>query len=295
MSTTARFLVFVRERFPPGVYLPLICVFVAAGYIPSSAASGAAAEPGRYAIAALVVAASFLHLRIVDELKDADVDRRGRPSRPLPRGLVTEHELSVAAAGLLLLAVALAATIGVGPLVWFLPAAGYMLLADAEFFARERIHRDVVVYALVHSPIVPLLMVFGWWAGPAAASSPALAGLVLLGWGVGLGLEVARKTYAPDEERPFVETYSSALGHRRAVELAAGSMAVAMLGGALYAALGGAGSTAIAAALAVASVILAGGVVLRDASRRTIETAGNVVGLAILLWPIGIAVAMGGP
>jgi len=40
MSTAARYLVFVRERFPPGAYLPLICVFVAAGYIPSAASSG---------------------------------------------------------------------------------------------------------------------------------------------------------------------------------------------------------------------------------------------------------------
>jgi 4-hydroxybenzoate polyprenyltransferase len=294
MSTAARYLVFVRERFPPGAYLPLICVFVAAGYIPSAASSGATPLPLPYAVAALVVTAAFLHLRLVDEVKDAEVDRLGRPGRPLPRGLVTEQELVRGAGGLLVLALAVAATLGVGSLVGFLPAAVYILLADAEFFAPDRIHRNLVVYALVHSPVVPLLLVFAWWASPTATPSAALAGLVLLGWGVGLGLEVARKTYAPEEEGPGLETYSSALGRPGAVWLATGSFAAGMLGGALYAGLAGAGPVAIVAALVVAGIILAAGFGLRDARRRTIETVGTAVGFAILLWPIGVAFAIGG-
>jgi len=294
LSTPARYLEFVRERFPPAAYVPLICVFVAAGYVPSIVSSGAGLDPLRYGIAALAVVSALLHLRIVDELKDAETDRRGRPWRPLPRGLVTERELSRGAAGLLLLAIALAATLGGKALLGFLPAAGFILLADVEFLAPERVHRDLVTYALAHSPTLPLLLVFAWFAGPAAAPAAALAGLILLGWGVGLGLEVARKTYAPDEEKPFVETYSAAIGRGRAVRLAAGSLAAGMLGGALYAGLAGAGPATTLAATAAAAVICLGGSMFLNARRRTIEMAATVVGLAILVWPIWIAVAAGG-
>src|SRR5512141_395159 len=112
MATSARYLVFVGERFPPGVYLPLICLFAAAGYVPSMASSGTAFQPLRFIAAAVVVGLAFLHLRLIDEVKDAEVDRLGRPSRPLPRGLVTERELTGAAIAALALAVATAMTLG---------------------------------------------------------------------------------------------------------------------------------------------------------------------------------------
>jgi hypothetical protein len=67
-----------------------------------------------------------------------------------------------------------------------------------------------------------------------------------------------------------------------------------MVGGALYAGVSGAGPVAVAAALAISGVILVGGLGLRDARRRTIETVGTLVGFAILLWPIGVALAIGG-
>jgi 4-hydroxybenzoate polyprenyltransferase len=294
MSTAARLLVFIEERFPPGVCLPLISILAAAGYVPSAVAGRAALDPVRFFLAVLAMAAALLHLRIVDEIKDADVDRQARPWRPLPRGFVTARELSLWAAGFLVLATALAATLGPAALLGFLPAAGYLVLADLGFGAPERIHRDLLVFALVHSPIVPLLLVFAWCAAPSAAPGAPLVGLVLLGWGVGLGLEVARKTYAPDEERPFLETYSSVVGRPRAVRLASGSLAAGLLGGALYAALAGAAPAAVLAAVVAAGVIAAGGSVLRGAGRRTNEAVGSIVGCAILLWPIGVALVLGG-
>ncbi len=294
MSSAARLLVFVGERFSPRTYLPLICVLAAAGYVPSAAAGRAPLDPGRFSVAALAMAAGLLHLRIVDELKDADVDRLARPWRPLPRGFVTARELSCWAAACLVLAIALAATLGPVALLGFLPAAGYLVLADLGFGAPERIHRDLLVYALVHSPIVPLLLVFAWCAAPSAVPSAPLVGLVLLGWGVGLGLEVARKTYAPEEERPFLETYSGVVGRPLAVRLASGALAAGLLGGALYAALAGAGPTVVLAAAVAAGAIVVAGSVLRGAGRRTNEAVGSIVGCAILLWPIGVALLAGG-
>jgi 4-hydroxybenzoate polyprenyltransferase len=294
VSTSARYLVFVQERFPPGAYLPLIVAFVAAGYVPSATLSGAAFQPLRFVAAAVVVGLAFLHLRLVDELKDAEIDRLGRPARPLPRGLVTERELIVVAAAAIVAAIVVAAALGIGPTIALLPATICILFADVEFLAPRLIHRDLLVYALVHSTVVPLLMVFAWFAASAAEPSAGLAGLFILAWGVGLGLEISRKTYAPEEERAFVETYSSALGRRRAGWLAAGSLAVAMIGGGLYAGLAGAGPVTALVAVIASALILAGGAFLGRANHRVVELVGSVVGLAILLWPIGVAFTLGG-
>lgn len=293
MSTSVRYLAFVRERFPPAAYLPLIGVFAAAGYVPSVAWSGATFQPLRFAAAAVVIGLAFLHLRLVDEVKDAEVDRLGRPTRPLPRGLVTVSELARVATAAFLLAIVTASAMGRLPLVALLPATVAILLADVEFLAPRRIHRNLVVYALVHSTVVPLLMVFAWFATSAARPSLALAGLVLLAWGVGLGLEISRKTYAPAEERAHVETYSAALGHRPAGWLAAGSLAVAMLGGGVYAALAGGGTTVVLLALAGAGLVLLAGLLFGRAEHRVTEALGSVVGVAILSWPI-VVVALGG-
>lgn len=292
MSTSARYLTFVEERFPPGAYLPLICVFAAAGYVPSVAWSGAEFHPLRFAAAAVVVGLAFLHLRLIDEVKDAEVDRRGRPSRPLPRGLVTIPELTRTAAAALLLAILTASTLGLVPMAALLPASASILLADVEFLAPRLVHRNLVVYALAHSTVVPLLMVFAWFSTAAAQPSLALGGLVVLAWGVGLGLEVSRKTYAPAEERAFVETYSSALGRGRAGWLAACSLAVAMIGGAAYAALAGAGPTTTLAAVVAAALILVAGTFFTRSDHRTLEVAGSLIGLAVLVWPI--VVVLGG-
>ena len=294
MATSARYLVFVEERFPPGVYLPLICIFAAAGYVPSIAWSGTVFQPLRFVAAAVVVGLAFLHLRLIDEVKDAEVDRLGRPSRPLPRGLVTDRELTRVAVAALLLALVTATSMGVVPLLALLPATIFILLADVEFLAPRWVHRDLVVYALAHSMVVPSLMVFAWFAASAAQPSLALPSLVILAWGVGLGLEISRKTYGPDEERAFVETYSSALGRRRAGWLAAGSLTVAMVGGALYAWLAGAGPTATLVAVVASGLILGAGNFLGRADHRAVEAVGTIVGLAVLLWPIGIGVALGG-
>ena len=290
-SVVVRFVVFVAERFPPAAYLPLIALFTAAGYVPAAVTQGRPLDPVRYGIAAVAVATALLHMRIEDDLKDAEVDRVARPWRPLPRGLVTPRELEVAGAGTMLAAVALAAVLGPVALAGFLPAAGYVALADLEFLGRTRSHPDLVAYALVHSPIVPLLLAFAWFAGPGAAPDAALAALVLIGWGTGLGMELARKTYARDEERPFVETYSAALGRTRALGLGAVAMGVGLVGVALYAVVAGAGVGLAVAALTAGGIVVVATRLLRDRGHRATELVGTSMGAAILLCPIGIALA----
>ena len=280
---------FVLERFSPAAYGPLLLAFVICGYAGAAVAAGTAPRPDIRFLAVLLAATlAFLHLRVADELKDAAIDRLGRPDRPLPRGLVTEAELRGLGWAAMLAGVVLAATLGAAALTTYSIALLYMALSARDFWLGERIRRNIVVYALLHSPIVPLLLAFVWWSQPAAYAGAALGGLLLMVWGIALALEVTRKTVTPAEERPHVETYSGALGQGHAVMLAAGTLAVGCLGAAAYGA--EAGITAGPAFLAGAVAILAVGAAARRTRRLSaVRVAASLISLALLLWPATVA------
>jgi 4-hydroxybenzoate polyprenyltransferase len=276
---------FIWERFPPLAYGLLIAVFVSCGYIGSAIATGEWFSPdGRMSITACVVCLVFFRMRVVDELKDAQVDRLGRPERPLPRGLVTEGELRAAAITCGLLELAVATLLGMTAFIAFAPAFGFSLLAARDFWLGPLVHRHPLMYALVHSPITPLLLGFVWFAYPSASVGPALASLLLVSWGVALGLEIARKTVTAADERPFVETYSAALGQGSATWLASASMAVAGIAAASYAAAVSAPTILAGAPLVAAAAVLAGAPIGRY---RTLawRAFACTVGTGLLGWP----------
>jgi len=280
-----RLVEFVRERFPPAIYGPLIAVFTAAAFVPTVGHAPDGFDAGRYVVAALAVGAAFLHLRIADELKDVEVDRLGRPERPLPRGLVSARELRVVAIVVLALGVGLAGLIGASALAAFAAAAVFIALADFDFGIGRIVHGNLLVYALAHSPTVPLLLVFAALAGDPAPRSE-LPWLIALAWSLGLGLEFARKTRPAGDERPFVETYSQQLGHRGASLLTGLMLTLAALAAVGHAATIGAMGVA-AVALAAALVIGVGTIVLAGRfGQRAIEAAANAAGLLLLCTPI---------
>ena len=279
---------FVLERFPPAAYGPLILAFVMCGYVGAARASGVAPQfDARFLAVSLAMTLVFLRLRVTDELKDAPLDRLGRPERPLPRGLVTRAELRATAAVCVIGEVVLAVALGTPALVAYGAALVYTRLSARDFFLGQHLHRRLVLYAFLHSPIVPLLLAVTWWAHPAARAGSALYGLLLLAWGVSLGLEVARKTVAPAEERPYVETYSGVLGQPRAVRLAAFALATGCLGGAAYAAAVGAPAPGAPGMLGASLVVLLAGSAARHTRRLgALRAAASALGLALLLWPL---------
>lgn len=276
---------FVRERFPPVIYGPLIVAFVASGSVAAATAPGPPLDVGAAGLAAIVVTLAFLRMRLLDEVKDLDVDLRGRPGRPLPRGLVTIRELRRAAWLALAGMTAAAALLGPTPFAIYLAVAAFLLLAGADFGAGERLRDRRLAYALAHSPAVPLLMLVVWFAQPGALVDGRLAALLLVAWGTGLGAEIGRKTVAPEEERPFVDTYSGALGRSRAALLSALSLATAAAATGGYATAAGMSLFAVGAPLVGAALILASWLGLRRAHGRTIELWSGATALLVLLAP----------
>ncbi len=155
----------------------------------------------------------LLHTRIIDELRDRDVDDLHHPDRPLQRGLVTERELTRVGyanggifitlhsvldplSGLLsaaLLAYSLAARYEVGPLRWLKPR---FYLYNVVMLAQMLLLQWVAYAALTQSLAWPTAL---WWHGWSI-------------WALSAQIEIARKCLAPEQETAYRDSYSSRLG-----------------------------------------------------------------------------------
>ena len=147
----------------------------------------------------------FFQLRACDEVKDAEDDRRYRPERAVPRGLVSLAPRRRAGRG------RRAAGDGSSPpcsrplllwpllLVWL-----WLALMSAEFFVPAWLKARPFLYLISHMAIMPLIDLFVTaceWL-PRAGFPPAGLWLFLvLSFVNGCVLEIGRKLYAPENER----------------------------------------------------------------------------------------------
>jgi 4-hydroxybenzoate polyprenyltransferase len=215
------------ERFPLGRTLPLLAAFSASS-VTASAHLASRPAPGfsAYAAAFTVALILFWQMRVADEVKDADTDRLYRPERPVPRGLVTLRLL----VGLAVAAVpaALLAAMALDP--WLALLLGFvwvwLALMSVEFFAPRLLHASPALYLATHMAIMPLIDLFLTgceWLPAGAGPPPGLWTFLLLSLANGCVAEFSRKIWAPENERPGVETYSSAWGIGRAAAALAGA------------------------------------------------------------------------
>jgi 4-hydroxybenzoate polyprenyltransferase len=237
-SLAARLWIYQAERFPIFKHGLLIAAFGASGVCVSALLRGSQARPDPAAIAVSigVLFLLFFQLRVADEHKDAEDDRRYRPERPVPRGLVSLMELralAFVAAGAQALLV-----------LWFHPPLflalalvwAWMVLMTAEFFAPAWLKARPIVYMVSHMVIMPLIDLFATACDWMPSGEPqnkdftiGLGAFLVLSFFNGTALEIGRKTWAPEDEREGVETYSKLWGSARAGFAAACAILAALL------------------------------------------------------------------
>ena len=225
----------VPQRVAAGVLLYLGLTACACPVLGLERGAGLAAT----AVGSASIVLLTLILRLMDELKDRDIDRRLFPERPLPSGTVLESDIRFS----LLLAVAafvalnLVAGLGLATAVL---ALGYSLLMYVFFFMPKLLRRSLPLALVTHNVIVPimclhLLQVFLGSRGlRLRAVDPRVAAPVLAAfWAPFLAWELARKIRAPEDENAYV-TYSRILGHRQAALTAFGIQTAAAVLGLLW-------------------------------------------------------------
>lgn len=285
---------YLQERFPLGAHGPLVAAF-AGGVACASAALRGADGPGWPVVIVAVLAALgfFFQLRVADEWKDAETDRLYQPERPVPRGLVTLRELTVAALLVAALQVALAVVLDVRLVVALLAVWAFGALMTIEFGAREWLRARPLATLVTHAPIVPFIDAFAVSCdvlGNEAAVPPGVGWLIGVSLFGGSVVEVGRKIRPPADESPGVETYSAAWGRGRAVAFFLFVLGASLVCGVMVVrSIGGVGR--LAAVLAVGAAFVAAITLL--AARDDTPGRGRWVEAASGVWTLALYTTIG--
>ena len=217
-----RWWVYQRERFPLLQHGLLILAFSFSAVSFSYMLRSPGGWPDLLSVAVAFVSCFvfFLQLRIADEFKDDEEDRRYRPYRPVPRGLVTLRELR----GVFVLGAALQ----LGLALWLEPSLlvlllvtwTYLALMSKEFFVAEWLRGKHLLYMVTHMAIMPLIDLYATstdWLVYQGHPPPGLFWFLFASLFNGMVIEIGRKIRSPHDEEEGVPTYSIVWGRRRAV------------------------------------------------------------------------------
>lgn len=218
-----RALRYVLERFPPHTHFFYGLVVVAATISLSVGWRSFTWESG---IAYVLVLGLLLALRLLDDVKDLDIDRSIHPDRALPRGLLLSREAMFVVVIIIASAVVLTAAIAAAAL----PSIGlfllYAYLMFRGFFAREWVEDRIVLFVGSHTLIAAHLILFihgflsnsYFWRAPGYVF--ALGGVA---WFASAAYDSGRKLRFA-QEPDYDVSYSHRLGRRRAVMLGVSSI-----------------------------------------------------------------------
>ncbi len=221
---------YMQEMYPLALRIPLAAVIGSTAVLFTRFVLGAVPGEPLPAVT-LCSAAVFLNLlllRLMDELKDVDIDRALFRDRPLPSGRVREHDIRWS------MAVTAAAYLGAHvlyplSLLTAVPLLGYTWLMYRYFFIPGVLRENLFLNLATHNPVIPLIFLHCAFttvvvsgAAHAALQWSLLAPGVLMLWSVMFAWEIARKIRAPRDENAYV-TYSQLLGRGGAVALAFGA------------------------------------------------------------------------
>ena len=218
-----RWRIYLRERFPLAAHAPLVAAFSLSAVSVSRLLRGERGLPDAAALAVAFVVALlfFFQLRVADEFKDAADDRQYRPYRPVPRGLVTLAELGRLGVASAVVQLAVALALAPKLIVPLALAWAYLGLMTREFFAPAWLKARPVAYMASHMAIIPLIDLFAtacdWLVAGHTWPPHGLAWFLLVSYANGVVVEIGRKTRAPQDEEPGVETYSALWGRPAAV------------------------------------------------------------------------------
>lgn len=219
-----RFRIYFKEMYPPLQSIAASFILSGALYLLTVLRYHITLEPSMQEAAGFITVFCFLlFLRIADDFKDTELDRRLFPHRPYPSGRVTKKDLQIL---MVLSAVIMLACnliwVNKTSLLWYFALMLYMILMSLWFFQKKRIQNNLLLALITHNPCMLLLNYY-------------LLSITCTRYGISLftfdffcinlmlyfpalEYEVSRKIRAPKDETEYV-TYSSTLGLRGSILL----------------------------------------------------------------------------
>ncbi|PKL79945.1 MAG: hypothetical protein CVV27_01145 [Candidatus Melainabacteria bacterium HGW-Melainabacteria-1] len=212
-----RISLYLKEMYPPGPALAMAVVSFLNLYFMLAVLNGQSLRVDTPVMAgSLTLFLFLLFLRVSDELKDLESDKRLFPERLVPSGQVLVRDLNA------LMAFSVAGMVALN--LWFSGALlafgllfGYGVLMFHYFFMPGLISGSLLLALISHNPSVLLMNAYvvavfcnryglDFW-------QPSHYYLIALFWLPGLAWELARKLRAPQDETDYV-TYSKIFGYK---------------------------------------------------------------------------------
>lgn len=169
-------------------------------------------------VGTFTIFAFLMILRIADDFKDYEVDKRLFPERALPSGRVTKRDLSIALTGIVVISVALNVFF-MNNVGWFLFLYIYGTLMALWFFQKHKIQSSLPLALVTHNPVMMVLNVYIITFVCYKYQLPLLSWpTILLAFTMyfpSLIWEVSRKIRAPKDETEYV-TYSKLFTYQKA-------------------------------------------------------------------------------
>lgn len=169
-------------------------------------------------VGTFTIFAFLMILRIADDFKDYELDKRLFPERALPSGRVTKRDLSIALAGIVIVSMLLN-VVFMNNIGWFLFLYIYGTLMALWFFQKNKIQSSLPLALVTHNPVMMVLNVYIITFVCYKYQLPLLSWpTILLAFTMyfpSLIWEISRKIRAPQDETEYV-TYSKIFTYQKA-------------------------------------------------------------------------------
>lgn len=174
----------------------------------------------------------FLHMRLFDEVKDYEDDRKYNPDRPLARKLIGLEEFGLITLCCIILQFIIASVMRWPIFASYMMLLCFTLLMRMEFFVGKWMKSKLELYAITHtfsafmiSMMIHTIVCFSDFA----AADNGFIIFALGNWLVFNVFEFGRKTFAKEEEQEGVDSYSKRLNPSGAVLLLATNLILAFV------------------------------------------------------------------
>jgi len=216
-----KYLIYLSERFPLQSHIPIIAIFSFSAICYSLMADGASnfIAIGNFVMAFTLTFGLFLLLRISDEFKDYEEDKKFRKYLPIPRGLLTLNHLKLLAVLIFVIHLVILIT---NPqfIIIYIICLIYMALMYKEFFIKRWLKKNHLAYVLSHMAIIPLVDLVAssaHWSFDGISPPTALGWFFAVSFFNGILMEIGRKIKLPEHEEKGVLSYSKLWGTNKAI------------------------------------------------------------------------------
>ena len=217
MNFFKKWYTYQKERFPVPVYGLYILCLTFATFFYNTKMLEIESSVGIFIVMFVVAFLQFLMVRIIDEFKDYDEDKKYRPYRPVPRGLIKLQELRVLFVICVLIQLILTLIVNPFSFIFLIVLWIVFILMTKGFFIKKVLDKHILLEVAFDEIMLPVMILY--LASFIKIDMSILWRLLLLSYVVSWIIEIARKVRCKKDEEKGVKTYTAVFGIPKATIL----------------------------------------------------------------------------